>query len=118
MRFAYVVLAAAVAFVASTDSAVASEQAKLTSVVVAENSPLTHSLTAEQEGQRLLRAASDGESSFMERTKFYYWYAMGRTPSYVYEDFFKGMDKSIIAENPNYKVWERYKAYYEKRKAN
>ncbi|KAL3674942.1 hypothetical protein V7S43_000866 [Phytophthora oleae] len=117
MRFAFVVLATAAAFLASTDSALASEQTKLASVVAAGNPLLTRSLTAEQDAQRLLRATSNEESSFMEKTKFYYWYAMGRTPSYVYQDFFKGMDRSIIVNNPNYKVWERYKAYYDKKKA-
>ncbi|KAG7382619.1 hypothetical protein PHYPSEUDO_004699 [Phytophthora pseudosyringae] len=125
MRFAYAVLATAVALLASSDSVLAttnSDQTKLASVLAAENPLLTRSLTAVENGiadKRLLRAEaadSNEESSFMEKAKFYYWYTMGRTPGYVYQDFFKGVDRSIVLQNPNYKVWERYKAYYDEKK--
>lgn len=41
---------------------------------------------------------------------------MGRTPQNVYKDFFEGMDRSIVVKNPNYKVWERFKEFYDKKK--
>lgn len=50
-----------------------------------------------------------------ENAKFYYWYQMGRTPSDVYQNLFKGVDRAIVVKNPNYKAWERYKAYYEEK---
>ncbi|OWZ00731.1 RxLR effector protein [Phytophthora megakarya] len=129
MRFSVVVLASAVLLLASCESAVAatnSEQTTLTAGMV-ESPLLIRSLAAEQNGdanKRGLRtAASDteddediGESSFLEKAKFYYWYSLKRTPAYVYKDYFEGVDRAIVVNNPAYKEWQRYERYYEDKK--
>ncbi|ETL86095.1 hypothetical protein L917_14463, partial [Phytophthora nicotianae] len=127
MRFYYVVLATAVAYLASTDLVVASTNVEQSKLVIGVETPLlTPSLAAAQNAvaeKRLLRADGDTgdnlsaeeeerESTFMEKTQFYYWYLMGRTPEVVYKNFFEGMDRSIVVKNPNYKVWQRYEEFY------
>ncbi|ETK79409.1 hypothetical protein F441_15017 [Phytophthora nicotianae CJ01A1] len=131
MRFYYVVLATAVAYLASTDLVVASTNVEQSKLVIGVETPLlTPSLAAAQNAvaeKRLLRADGDTgdnlsaeeeerESTFMEKTQFYYWYLMGRTPEVVYNNFFEGMDRSIVVKNPNYKVWQRYEEFYNNKK--
>ncbi|OWY93009.1 RxLR effector protein [Phytophthora megakarya] len=130
MRFSVVVLASAVLLLASLESAVAatnSEQTTLTAGMEDESALLIRSLAAQQYGdanKRGLRtAASDteddediGESSFLEKAKFYYWYSLKRTPAYVYKDYFEGVDRAIVVNNPAYKEWQRYERYYEDKK--
>ncbi|ETN03712.1 hypothetical protein F442_15040 [Phytophthora nicotianae P10297] len=131
MRFYYVVLATAVAYLASTDLVVASTNVEQSKLVIGVETPLqTPSLAAAQNAvaeKRLLRADGDTgdnlsaeeeerESTFMEKTQFYYWYLMGRTPEVVYKNFFEGMDRSIVVKNPNYKVWQRYEEFYNNKK--
>ncbi|POM65797.1 Secreted RxLR effector peptide protein [Phytophthora palmivora] len=127
MRLTYAVLATVVTLLASSHSSVTATNSEQTKLMAAESPLLTHSLTAEQSvgtNKRSLRAVDDslaadediGESSMMEKAKFYYWYTMGRTPGYVYQDFFEGVDENIVVNNPAYKEWKRYKAYYEEKK--
>ncbi|OWZ15081.1 RxLR effector protein [Phytophthora megakarya] len=129
MRLTKIALAAAVALLGSRESVAAAnmQQAKVTTKVDVDHEFQTRSLAVEQNidaFKRSLRTTGAsgtiddediGESSFLEKTKFYYWYSMGRTPGYVYDEFFQGMEKDIVVKNPTYKEWQRYKAYYEEK---
>jgi hypothetical protein len=121
MRVCSIVLATAVALLATSDAVFAAPETKAAAIATAgaPQSVAIDTRVLRTEGTAADALSADDEEreadGFWEKTKFLYWYKMGDTPAELYLKWFEGVDRAIVVKNPNYAVWKRYKAYYDKK---
>ncbi|CEG42158.1 uncharacterized protein PHALS_12456 [Plasmopara halstedii] len=116
MQVFYFVLATVIACLATSGYSVTPPQAKNTQVKAEfEIYTSTRSLEAAGSYSKDEDEKKDfGKPSFMQKVRFKYWKTMGKTPGDLRREYFDGMSEEIVKQNPNYVIYMRYKAYYDK----